>query len=149
MREEYTPTLTPALSFAEGEGVVAAPSRPRGIGVDLTFADHGYRRAGACPTPASASPNTLDPEHGGGQAPALRRHEVAAYARSGSSTNELRETPGHQLTGTMHEDTPTLTPTLSLCEGEGAVSIPSPPEGERVRVRGEQDAKNTFVNRSR
>jgi len=26
----------------------------------------------------------------------------------------------------------TLTPTLSLSEGEGAVSIPSPPEGERV-----------------
>ncbi len=30
----------------------------------------------------------------------------------------------------------TLTPALSLAEGEGAVSIPSPPEGERVRVRG-------------
>ena len=29
----------------------------------------------------------------------------------------------------------TLTPTLSLGEGEGAVSIPSPP-GERDRVRG-------------
>src|SRR2546422_340551 len=31
---------------------------------------------------------------------------------------------------------PTLTPALSLTEGEGAISIPSPPEGERVRVRG-------------
>jgi len=30
----------------------------------------------------------------------------------------------------------TLTPTLSLAEGEGVVSIPSPPEGERDRVRG-------------
>jgi hypothetical protein len=32
----------------------------------------------------------------------------------------------------MREQTPTLTPALSL--GEGAVSIPSLPEGERVRV---------------
>jgi hypothetical protein len=30
----------------------------------------------------------------------------------------------------------TLTPTLPLSEGEGVTSIPSPPEGERVRVRG-------------
>ena len=30
----------------------------------------------------------------------------------------------------------TLTPTLSLAEGEGVCSIPSPPEGERARVRG-------------
>jgi hypothetical protein len=30
----------------------------------------------------------------------------------------------------------TLTPPLSLAEGEGVVAIPSPPEGERDRVRG-------------
>ena len=30
----------------------------------------------------------------------------------------------------------TLTPTLSLAEGEGVVSIPSVPKGERDRVRG-------------
>ena len=29
-----------------------------------------------------------------------------------------------------------ITPTLSLAEGEGVGSIPSPPEGERDRVRG-------------
>jgi len=36
----------------------------------------------------------------------------------------------------MGDDMPTLTPALSLSEGEGAISIPSPPEGERDRVRG-------------
>jgi hypothetical protein len=36
----------------------------------------------------------------------------------------------------MREHNATLTPPLSLSEGEGAVSIPSPPEGERDRVRG-------------
>ena len=36
----------------------------------------------------------------------------------------------------MREEAPSLTPTLSLGEGEGALSIPSPPKGERVRVRG-------------
>ncbi len=40
------------------------------------------------------------------------------------------------LARTTREQAPTLTPALSLAEGEGAVSIPSPPEGERVRVRG-------------
>ena len=33
------------------------------------------------------------------------------------------------------ESSATLTPTLSLREGEGEL-IPSPPEGERARVRG-------------
>ncbi len=42
----------------------------------------------------------------------------------------------------------TLTPTLSLAEGEGVVSIPSPPEGERGRVRGASDAEHAFVNRA-
>jgi len=42
----------------------------------------------------------------------------------------------------------TLTPSLSLSEGEGAVSIPSPPEGERVGVRGAWDAEHAFVNRA-
>jgi len=32
----------------------------------------------------------------------------------------------------MREDSATLTPTLSLGEGEGGVLVPSPPEGERV-----------------
>ena len=36
----------------------------------------------------------------------------------------------------MREHIATLTPSLSLAEGEGVVSIPSPPEGERDRVRG-------------
>ena len=44
----------------------------------------------------------------------------------------------------MREQAPTLTPTLSLAEGEGDLEVPSPPEGERVR--GVQDAKNMFVN---
>jgi len=30
------------------------------------------------------------------------------------------------------EDSATLTPTLSLSEGEGGVLVPSPPQGERV-----------------
>ena len=42
----------------------------------------------------------------------------------------------------------TLTPTLLIEEGEGAVSIPSPPEGERDRVRGAEDAEHAFVNGS-
>jgi len=37
----------------------------------------------------------------------------------------------------MREDNATLTPTLSLSEGEGDVSVPSPP-GERVAVRAER-----------
>jgi hypothetical protein len=37
----------------------------------------------------------------------------------------------------MSEPTPTLNPALSLTEGEGATSIPSPPEGERDPVRAE------------
>jgi hypothetical protein len=36
------------------------------------------------------------------------------------------------MTGIMCEPTPTLTPTLSLPEGEGAISVPSP-RGERER----------------
>jgi hypothetical protein len=40
------------------------------------------------------------------------------------------------MSGNMREPTPTLTPALSLPEGEGAMSVPSPPEGERDRVRG-------------
>ena len=31
----------------------------------------------------------------------------------------------------MREQSATLTPTLSLVEGEGAIPIPSPPEGEK------------------
>ena len=42
----------------------------------------------------------------------------------------------------------TLTPTLLIGEGEGAVSIPSPLEGERDRVRGAEDAEHAFVNGS-
>jgi hypothetical protein len=38
----------------------------------------------------------------------------------------------------MREEALTLTPTLSLGEGEEAISFPSPPEGERDRVRGTQ-----------
>ena len=49
----------------------------------------------------------------------------------------------------MREHAPTLTPALSLAEGEGAVSIPSPPEGERDRVRGGYDAEHTFVHHAR
>jgi hypothetical protein len=32
----------------------------------------------------------------------------------------------------VREDSATLTPALSLSEGEGDVLVPSPPEGERV-----------------
>jgi hypothetical protein len=46
----------------------------------------------------------------------------------------------------MRGHTATLTPTLSLPEGEGGVSIPSPPEGERDRVRGRLDAERALVN---
>ncbi len=53
------------------------------------------------------------------------------------------------LVRTVREDTPALTPTLSLSEGEGVVSRPSPPEGERARVRGEDDANDAFVNDAR
>jgi hypothetical protein len=35
------------------------------------------------------------------------------------------------------DQTLTLTPTLLIEEGEGADSIPSPPEGERTAVRAE------------
>jgi hypothetical protein len=48
----------------------------------------------------------------------------------------------------MREHIAALTPTLSLAEGEGGVSIPSPPEGERARVRGFLDAERAFVNRA-
>jgi hypothetical protein len=48
----------------------------------------------------------------------------------------------------MREHIATLTPTLSLAEGEGEASIPSPPEGERDRVRGGLDAERAFVNRA-
>jgi len=58
-----------------------------------------------------------------------------------------RAVPEHQvLARTIREHTPTLTPALSLTEGEGAISIPSPPEGERVRVREPQDVANAFMN---
>ena len=53
------------------------------------------------------------------------------------------------LTRIMREQTSTFTPALSLAEGEGAVSIPSPPEGERDRVRGGYDAEHAFVNNVR
>jgi hypothetical protein len=46
----------------------------------------------------------------------------------------------------MREHIATLTPTLSLAEGEGGVSIPSPPEGERARVRGRLDPERAVVN---
>jgi len=43
--------------------------------------------------------------------------------------------------------------TLSLSRGsprgEGAVSIPSPPEGERDRMRGSVDVEHTFTNDAR
>ena len=42
----------------------------------------------------------------------------------------------------------TLTPTFSLSEGEGALSIPSPPEGERDRVRGRIGAEHACVNKA-
>ena len=44
----------------------------------------------------------------------------------------------------MREHLATLTPTLS--QGEGDVSLPSPPEGERNRVRGGLDPERAFVN---
>src|SRR5882724_13243569 len=44
--------------------------------------------------------------------------------------------PPGALARIMREHVRTLTPTLSLSEGEGAISMPSPPEGERDRVRG-------------
>jgi hypothetical protein len=40
------------------------------------------------------------------------------------------------LTRMIRELDATLTPTLFLAEGEGVNLIPSPPEGERDRVRG-------------
>ena len=40
----------------------------------------------------------------------------------------------------------TLTHTLSLSEGEGKFMVPSPPEGERGRVRGAWDAEVWFMN---
>jgi hypothetical protein len=47
------------------------------------------------------------------------------------------------------EQKPTLTPALSPSEtpseGEGVVTVPSPPPGERDRVKGGQDATGTFV----
>jgi hypothetical protein len=48
----------------------------------------------------------------------------------------------------MREHLATLTPTLSLAEGEGDVSIPSHPVGERDRVRGRLDADRAFVNKA-
>jgi hypothetical protein len=46
----------------------------------------------------------------------------------------------------MREQITTLALTLSLAEGEGAIPIPSLPEGERDRVRGAYDAQRTFVS---
>jgi hypothetical protein len=52
----------------------------------------------------------------------------------------------------MRQGSATLTPTLSLSEGEGGVSVPSPLEGERAAVRAEtlassgESADLAFVN---
>src|SRR6266511_4754428 len=43
----------------------------------------------------------------------------------------------------VSEPAPTLTPALSLGEGEGVRRIPSPPEGERVSVRGSPGRGNS------
>jgi hypothetical protein len=47
----------------------------------------------------------------------------------------------------MRDQGATLTPALSLAEGEGAIPIPSPPEGERARVRGAEGLSGSFANR--
>jgi PAS domain S-box-containing protein len=65
----------------------------------------------------------------------------AAIRMKTSPTDITGHSFGAQLTfgalgRTIREHAPTLTPTLSLSEGEGGVSKPSPPEGERDRVRG-------------
>jgi hypothetical protein len=49
----------------------------------------------------------------------------------------------------VRELAPTLTPALSLSEGEGVVPIPSAPEGERVRVRGRTVRGNSVHDSSR
>jgi hypothetical protein len=89
-----------------------------------------------------------------------RRHGAGAAPDPGPPTPGpgRRPTPGalHSLDGSrsrglariMREHIATLTPTLSLAEGEGGVSIPSPPEGERDRVRGRLDAERAFVNKT-
>ena len=46
-----------------------------------------------------------------------------------SFTLERSAAGGADLARIMHESSATLTPTLSLGEGEGAALIPSPPEG--------------------
>jgi hypothetical protein len=48
----------------------------------------------------------------------------------------------------MREHIATLTPTLSLAEGEGGVSIPTPPEGGRDRGWGRLDAERAFMNKA-
>ncbi len=45
----------------------------------------------------------------------------------------------------MREQTPTLTPTLALSEGEEAVSIPTPAQGRG----GAYEAEGAFVNNAR
>jgi len=55
------------------------------------------------------------------------------YANLWSRERALLTSP---LTRIIREQAPTLTPALLIEEGEGVNSMPSPPEGERVRVRG-------------
>jgi hypothetical protein len=49
------------------------------------------------------------------------------------------------MTGTMREPTPTLTPTLSLTEGEGAISVPSPPEGPPEAIRSDPRVLEAYL----
>jgi len=44
----------------------------------------------------------------------------------------------------VREESAALTRALSLFDGKWAIAVSSLPEWERVRVRGKQDAKNTF-----
>ena len=70
----------------------------------------------------------------------MRRGErrVMVYSANGHRTRKGGNSGAppdlHTTALVLHstEESATLTPTLSLGEGEGAMSIPSPPQGERV-----------------
>ena len=65
--------------------------------------------------------------------------EAVEFCRiTGTKAKRLADLALHRtdLARIIREQAPTLTPARSLSEGEGVNSMPSPPEGERVRVRG-------------
>ena len=82
---------------------------------------------------------------------ALQRKPVAWFSPSNKLMSDTWRVLRSTLAPITREQIGTLTPTLSLSalsEGEGDVSIPSPPPGARHRVRGAQDVEHGLSQRT-